>query len=53
MGFSEIFADYDWFKNFVANVSAVTVEDVHRVAQQYLRRSNCTVGWYVPVKNEE
>ncbi len=48
MGFSEIFADYDWFENYLANLSAVTVEDVQRVAQQYLTKSSRTVGWYVP-----
>ncbi|MEA3341378.1 MAG: pitrilysin family protein [Chloroflexota bacterium] len=48
IGFSEIFADYDWFESYIANLSAVTVEDVQRVAQQYLKKSNRTVGWYVP-----
>jgi len=48
MGFSEVFADYTWFENYLANLSAVTVEDVQRVAQMYLCRSNRTVGWYVP-----
>jgi len=48
IGFSEIFADYTWFENYIANLSAVTVEDVQRVAQEYLRQSNRTVGWYVP-----
>jgi len=52
MGFSEIFADYTWFENYVTNLSAVTVEDVQRVAQTYLKRSNRTVGWYVPESNE-
>ena len=51
MGFSEVFADYTWFENYIANLSAVTVEDVQRVAQKYLKRSNRTVGWYVPVNN--
>ncbi len=48
MGFSEVFADYTWFENYIANLSAVTVEDVQRVAQKYLKQSNHTVGWYVP-----
>jgi zinc protease len=48
LGFSEIFADYHWFENYIANLSAVTGEDVQRVAQTYLRRSNRTVGSYVP-----
>jgi zinc protease len=51
MGFSEMFADYGWFENYIANLSAVTVEDVQRVAQTYLRRSNRTAGWYVPESN--
>jgi zinc protease len=51
MGFSEIFADYSWFEDYVANLSAVTVQDVHRAAQQYLKKSNRTVGWYVPQAN--
>jgi zinc protease len=49
LGFSEIFADYSWFENYIASLSAVTAEDVQRVAQRYLKRSNRTVGWYVPV----
>jgi zinc protease len=48
MGFSEIFADYAWFESYIDNLSAVTVEDVQRVAQTYLKPSNRTVGWYVP-----
>ena len=48
IGFSEIFADYTWFENYISSLSAVTVEDVQRVAQQHLRRSSRTVGWYVP-----
>jgi len=51
LGFSGIFADYNWFENYIANLSAVTVEDAQRVAQKYLRRSNRTVGWYVPESN--
>ena len=50
MGFSETFAEYGWFQDYVANLSAITVKDVQRVAQQVLQRSNRTVGWYVPVE---
>jgi zinc protease len=50
LGFSEIFADFTWFDDYVANLSAVTAEDVRRVARTYLRRSNRTVGEYVPNK---
>ncbi len=48
IGFSEIFADYTWFENYIANISRVTVEDVQQAARKYLRRSNRTVGWYMP-----
>ncbi len=48
LGFSEICAGYTWFEDYIANLSAVTVDDVQRVAQKYLKRSNRTIGWYVP-----
>ncbi|HEY76892.1 MAG TPA: insulinase family protein [Thermoflexia bacterium] len=51
LGWSEIFAEYTWFEQYLDRLSAVTPEDVLRVAQEYLRRSNSTVGWYVP-RNE-
>ena len=47
-GWSEVFADYTWFENYLDRLSAVTIEDVQRVAQKYLRRSNRTVGYYLP-----
>ncbi|HDQ71621.1 MAG TPA: insulinase family protein [Chloroflexi bacterium] len=49
-GFSEMFADYDWFEHYIENLSTVTVEDVQRVAQEYLHPSKRTVGWYIPKK---
>lgn len=48
LGWSEIFADYIWFEEYLDRLSAVTPEDVLGVAQAVLRRSNATVGWYVP-----
>jgi zinc protease len=48
LGFSEIFADHNWFESYISNLSQVTCKDVERVVQKYLRRSNRTVGWYVP-----
>ncbi len=53
IGFSEVFADYSWFEDYIARLSAVTVEDVLRVAQTYLRPSNRTVGWYLPENNRQ
>jgi zinc protease len=48
LGFSSVVADSDWFASFVDNLAAVTVEDVHRVANTYLPRRNRTVGHYLP-----
>lgn len=48
LGFSEIFADHTWADEYLDNLSAVSVDDVQRVAQTYLQRSNRTVGWYIP-----
>jgi zinc protease len=49
LGFSEMFADYVWFESYLTNLSAVTVEDVQRVAEMYLSSQNRTVGYYLPV----
>ncbi len=48
LGYASIFADIDWFEQFLDRLAAVTVEDVHRVANLYLPRRNRTVGRYVP-----
>jgi zinc protease len=48
LGYASIFADTDWFEQFLNRLAAVTVEDVHRVANLYLPRRNRTVGRYVP-----
>ncbi len=48
LGLMEMLGDWRRFDNIVANISAVTVEDVQRVAQKYLQPTNCTVGWFQP-----
>jgi zinc protease len=48
LGYTSIFADTDWFEQFLDRLAAVTVKDVHRVANLYLPRRNRTVGRYVP-----
>ncbi|RPI50722.1 MAG: insulinase family protein, partial [Chloroflexi bacterium] len=47
LGYSAIVADTGWFESFLERVEAVTVQDVQRVAQAHLRRSNRTVGHYL------
>lgn len=49
IGMSEMVAgDYGWFESTLDQLGAVTLDDVERVRQQYLRPENRTVGWYVP-----
>jgi zinc protease len=48
LGFSEMFAGYDWFTSYLDNLATVTPEDVQRVAKTYLRPQNRTLGIYLP-----
>jgi zinc protease len=50
--YEHVVGDYDWFLTFEERLRAVTLEDVHEVAKQYLRPSQRTVGWFVPTENE-
>lgn len=47
LGFCEMFADYRWVHTYLDRLSAVTVEDVQRAANDYLTRDSVTVGRYV------
>lgn len=49
MGFSEMFADYNWFETYLDKLSAVTVKDIQRVANEYFRPQSRVVGTYVPL----
>jgi zinc protease len=53
MGFSEMFAAYDWFQNYLEALEKVTPEDVQQAAQSYLRLQNRTMGVYMPTQDEE
>lgn len=53
LGFVEMFADYSWFESYLDNLAAVTPEDVHRVAQKYLRPQNRILGIYLPTGIQE
>jgi zinc protease len=48
MGFSEMFASYEWVTGYLDNLSAVTPADVQRVAQTYLKPQNRLIGVYHP-----
>ena len=47
---NEALAAGDWklYTQYLDRLDDVTVEDVQRVARQYLRAETSTVGWYVP-----
>jgi zinc protease len=53
LGYSAIVAGTAWYESFLERVEAVTVQDVHRVAQAHLRRSNRTVGHYLAQGGEK
>ncbi len=53
MGYSEMFADYNWFLAYLDKLSAVTPADVERVARAYFRPQNRVVGTYIPTGNGE
>ena len=48
LGYAEIFANYDWFENYVDHLAQVTPERVLKVAQAYLSPHNRVVGFYTP-----
>ena len=48
LGYASIVADTAWFEGFLDSLAAVTVEDVTRVADTYLRKQNRTVGRFIP-----
>jgi len=48
LGFASVVSDITWFEGFLDSLAAVTVDDVTRVADTYLRERNRTVGHYIP-----
>ncbi len=51
--FEHVAGSYDWFLTFEDRLRAVTLEDVHAAARDYLRSSQRTVGWFVPSAHVE
>ena len=51
LGYSEMFANYDWFVNYVQHLAQVTPEKVLQIAQTYLHPNNRVVGFYTPGKH--
>jgi zinc protease len=48
LGYSEIFATYDWFTHYMDELEKVTPEAVQRIAQTYLNPAHRVVGTYLP-----
>lgn len=53
LAFAESFDSYDWFENYLARLEAVTLDDVHEVAQKYLRPQNRVVGVFIPAQGDD
>jgi zinc protease len=49
MGYSEMFATYDWFQTYLDKLAKVTAKDVQRVANEYFRPQSRVVGTYIPL----
>lgn len=52
LGYTEMFASYDWFENYVYHLAQVTPKDVLKVAQTYLAPENRVVGFYIPEESQ-
>jgi len=50
MGYSNSFADYDWFLNYVEKLEAVSPEAVMEAARKYLDPQKRVLGYYLPQK---
>jgi zinc protease len=48
LGFSEMFADYDWFESYLDRLEDVTPQAMLEVAHKRLVPANRTIGMYIP-----
>src|SRR5262249_10545648 len=49
LGYFQTIANVGLYRDLVEHLDAVTLEDVARVAGQYLAASQSTIGWFQPV----
>jgi zinc protease len=49
MGYTEMFASYQWFLTYLDHLAEVTPKDVQRVANEYFKPQARVIGTYVPV----
>ncbi|MBE0685062.1 MAG: insulinase family protein [Anaerolineaceae bacterium] len=48
LGYSESFANYDWFSNYLDRLNEIKPQDVQRVAEKYLHPEKRVIGIYQP-----
>jgi zinc protease len=48
LGFTEMFAEYGWFLEYLDRLQEVGPADIQRIAQTYLRPQNRVIGIYQP-----
>jgi zinc protease len=48
LGYAEIFANYDWFVNYLEQLGKVSTADLLHTAQKYLQPAQRVVGTYIP-----
>ncbi len=53
LAFTENVQSYRWYEEYVERLQAVTLDDVRAAARRYLRRSQRTVGWFIPTSHQE
>ena len=51
LAFSENFSTHEWYLRYLEQLDAVTLDDVQDAARRYFRRSQRTVGWFIPTSN--
>ena len=52
LGYPEMFANYDWFENYVNHLARVTPKDVLRIARSTLNPDNRVAGFYLPEESQ-
>ena len=48
LGYSEIFADYGWFSNYLDRLNEIKPHDIQKVAEKYLNPEKRVIGIYHP-----
>jgi zinc protease len=51
--FEHVAGDFAWFETLPERLAAITLEDLTRVARQYLRPNQRTVTTYIPLADEQ